>query len=137
MGIKLPVVMGVSFVTVGPMIGIGNKFGITAIFGSVIVAGIFSFLVAPFLSKLVRFFPNIVNGSIVTVVGLSLIPTAMRNAAGGVTNPEFGAMKYLLISILVILIILIVNRFFWVYSNLSCYYWSCFRNYCSYSSRYV
>lgn len=111
-GIKLPVVMGVSFVTVGPMIGIGNKFGITAIFGSVIVAGIFSFLVAPFLSKLVRFFPDIVNGSIVTVVGLSLIPAGMRNAAGGVNNPEFGALKYLLISLFVILVILIINRFF-------------------------
>ena len=38
----------------------------------------------------------------------------MKNAAGGggVSNPEYGALKYLLISILVILIILIVNRFF-------------------------
>lgn len=111
-GIRLPVIMGVSFATVGPMIGIGGKHGIQAIFGAVIVAGIFALLLAPFFSRLVRFFPNIVNGSIVTVIGLTLIPVGINNAAGGLGNPEFGALKYFLISVFVILIILLVNKFF-------------------------
>ena len=111
-GIRLPVIMGVSFATVGPMIGIGGKHGVQAIFGAVIIAGIFSLLIAPFFSKLVRFFPTIVNGFIVTVIGLTLIPVGINNAAGGIVNPDFGALKYFLISMFVIILILLVNKFF-------------------------
>ena len=59
-----------------------------------------------------RFFPSIVNGSIVTVIGLTLIPVGINNAAGGLGNPDFGALKYFILSMFVIILILVVNKFF-------------------------
>ena len=58
-GIRLPVMMGVTFASVSPMLAMaGNPaLGLTAIFGSVIAAGAFGLAIAPFIGKLLRFFP--------------------------------------------------------------------------------
>ena len=39
------------------MILIGAEHGITAIYGAIIIAGLFTFLIAPFFSRFIRFFP--------------------------------------------------------------------------------
>ena len=66
-GIKLPVMMGVTFAAVGPMVAIANAMpgvdGARAIFGAIIGAGIISMLIAPVVSKLLRFFPPVVTGT--------------------------------------------------------------------------
>lgn len=72
-GARLPLIQGVSFVAVPPMITIGTTHSIQAIYGSVIAAGIFMILVAPVFSYLVKYFPALVTGTIMTVIGLSLI----------------------------------------------------------------
>ncbi|MDN6677571.1 solute carrier family 23 protein, partial [Corynebacterium variabile] len=56
-GAKLPLMQGVSFVAVAPMISIGSEHGVTAIYGSVIVTGVVMILVAPLFAKIVRYFP--------------------------------------------------------------------------------
>src|SRR3974390_1402319 len=50
-GIRLPVMMGVTFAAVGPMLAMANApdVGLLGIYGSVIAAGIFTVLVAPFM----------------------------------------------------------------------------------------
>jgi NCS2 family nucleobase:cation symporter-2/xanthine permease len=111
-GIGLPVVLGASFVALSPMIAIGTRYGIPSIYGSIIVAGLFLFLFARYLGKLVRFFPPVVTGTVVVVIGLSLIPSGVKNMAGGTGNQEFGSLDNLLISISVIAFILVINRFF-------------------------
>ncbi len=89
-GIKLPLLQGVTFTAVSPMIAIGtavmagggtNIDGLLTIYGSVIVAGLFTILVAPFFARLLRFFPPVVTGSIILIIGVALIPVA----AGDVT----------------------------------------------------
>ncbi len=77
-GVRLPLMQGVTFAAVGPMIAIGLEHGITTIFGSVIACGLFMIIVAPFFSQLLRFFPPIVTGTVILIIGLSL----MRVAAG-------------------------------------------------------
>ncbi|MGG0250245.1 nucleobase:cation symporter-2 family protein [Peribacillus frigoritolerans] len=111
-GIGLPVVLGASFVALSPMIAIGSQYGIPAIYGSIIVAGLFIFLFARYLGKLVKFFPLVVTGTVVVIIGLSLIPSGVRNMAGGAGNPDFGSLDNLILSMGVIAIILIINRFF-------------------------
>lgn len=111
-GIGLPVVLGTSFVAVTPMIAIGNTYGITAIYGAIIVTGIVMFIGASFFSQLLRFFPPVVTGTVVLIIGLSLIPTGMKNMAGGANSESFGALENLLISITVLAIILFLNNFF-------------------------
>lgn len=75
-GARLPLIQGVSFVSVAPMIAIGSEHGITAIYGSVIVTGVVMILVAPFFARVVTFFPPLVVGTVITVVGLSLLSVA-------------------------------------------------------------
>jgi xanthine permease len=112
LGIGLPVVLGSSFVAVTPMIAIGSQYGISAIYGSIIVGGLFIFVFASFFGKITKLFPPVVTGSVVTIIGLSLVPTGVKNMAGGVGNPDFGSTANLLLSFGVLAIILVMNRFF-------------------------
>ena len=84
-GVRLPLMQGVTFAAVGPMIAIGTSpegGGITDIFGATIACGLFMILVAPFFSQLLRFFPPIVTGTVILIIGLSL----MRVAAGWIVD---------------------------------------------------
>lgn len=90
-GVRLPMMQGCTFAAVGPMIAIGTgpNGSIQAIYGAVIACGIFMVVVAPFFSLLVRFFPPLVTGTIILIIGLSL----MDVAAGWISanNAEEGA----------------------------------------------
>jgi xanthine permease len=111
-GIRLPVVLGCTFTAVGPIISIGVSTNLPTIFGSVIIAGLFVFLAAPLFGKVLKLFPTVVTGSVVTVIGLSLIPVAMNNAAGGQGSPDFGANHNLYLALITLGVILLINRFF-------------------------
>jgi len=111
-GIKLPVVLGCTFTAVGPIIAIGMSSNLATAYGAIIISGLFVVLAAPLFGKLLRFFPTVVQGSVVTIIGLSLIPVAMNNAAGGVGSPDFGQPRNLLLAFGTLAIILLVNRLF-------------------------
>ena len=86
-GIKLPVMMGVTFAAVGPMVAMANvqggPEGARAIFGAIIGAGILSIFIAPFMSRLLRFFPPVVTGTIIAIIGISLMRVGVGWALGG------------------------------------------------------
>ncbi|MEP7300594.1 MAG: nucleobase:cation symporter-2 family protein [Caldimonas sp.] len=86
-GIKLPVMMGVTFAAVGPMVAFANAMpgvdGARALFGAIIGAGIVSIIIAPIVSKLLRFFPPVVTGSIIAIIGISLMRVGVGWALGG------------------------------------------------------
>ncbi|MCP2252987.1 xanthine permease [Prauserella aidingensis] len=77
LGARMPVVAGASFTAVTPMVLIGQEYGLSAVYGSMIAAGVFGVLVAVPFSRLLRFFPPIVRGAAVTMIGLSLIGKAV------------------------------------------------------------
>ena len=112
-GIRLPVIMGCTFAAVGPMIAIGTNpsLGILDIFGSTIAAGIVGILLAPAIGKLLRFFPPVVVGVVISVIGLSLMEVGINWAAGGVGNPDYGNPVYLGLSFVVLMLILLINKF--------------------------
>ncbi|MGM9986472.1 MAG: nucleobase:cation symporter-2 family protein [Bacillaceae bacterium] len=110
-GIGLPVVLGCTFTAVGPMITIGTNLGTSAIYGAIIVAGIFLFLFSGVFGKLVKYFPPVVTGSVVTIIGITLIPVAINNAAGGQGSADFGQIKNLALAFFVFVFILAVYRF--------------------------
>jgi uric acid transporter len=89
-GIKLPVMMGVTFASVGPMVAMANQVpgpeGARAIFGAIIGAGVISILIAPLVSRLLRFFPPVVTGTIIAVIGISLMRVGIGWAMGGPPN---------------------------------------------------
>lgn len=105
LGVRLPVLLGVSFTSVGPMISIGKQLGLPYVYGAILVAGVFMALVSGQFGRLRRLFPPVVTGSVVTVIGTTLAPVAMGWAAGGVGAPDFGAPRHLLLALLVLLVI--------------------------------
>lgn len=107
-GIGLPVVLGVAFQSVAPLTIIGQSHGSGAMFGALIVSGIFVVLISGVFSKLARFFPAIVTGSVITTIGLTLIPVAIGNMGDNVPDPTLGS---LILSLVTVAIILIVNIF--------------------------
>jgi OHCU decarboxylase len=121
-GVRLPLLQGVTFAAVSPMISIGlaaggGTPGLQAIFGSVIIAGIFSFLVAPYFAKLIRLFPPVVTGTVITIIGVVLLSVAALDAGGGGSSqfsdpPTFGALRNLALAFFTLGVILALYRFF-------------------------
>ncbi len=110
-GIGLPVVLGCTFTAVFPMISIGSQYGMTAMYGSIICSGLFVVLIANYFSKLVTFFPPVVTGSVVTIIGITLVPVAINNVAGGVGSADFGSLSNFALAFGVLLFIILLNRF--------------------------
>ncbi|MGT2915658.1 purine permease [Streptococcus dysgalactiae] len=107
-GVGLPVVLGCAFQSVAPLSIIGAQQGSGAMFGALIASGIYVILVAGIFSKIARFFPPIVTGSVITVIGLSLVGVAMGNMGDNVKEPTAQSM---ILSLLTIVIILLVQKF--------------------------
>lgn len=110
-GIGLPVVLGCTFTAVGPIINIANTYSIESVYGSILVSGLIVVLIASFFSKLIRFFPPIVTGTVVTVIGITLIPVAINDLAGGQGAEDFGSPLNLFLGFSTLIIILIILKF--------------------------
>lgn len=107
-GIGLPVVLGVAFQSVAPLIMIGQSHGSGAMFGALIASGIYVVLVSGIFSKIANLFPSIVTGSVITTIGLTLIPVAIGNMGNNVPEPTG---QSLLLAAITVLIILLINIF--------------------------
>ena len=135
-GIRMPVMMGVTFAAVAPMLAMinaakaaaGAGFApnevLLAIYGAVIAAGIFAFLVAPLIGRLMPLFPPIVTGTIITIIGISLMRIGVGWAEGPVTvfqmvdgigkvvpNPNRDALDGLGVALFVLLAILALTKY--------------------------
>lgn len=107
-GIGLPVVLGVAFQSVAPLIIIGQSHGSGAMFGALIVSGIYVVLIAGIFSKIANLFPSVVTGSVITTIGLTLIPVAISNMGNNVDKPT---AQSLILAAVTVLIILLINIF--------------------------
>lgn len=120
-GIRLPIMMGVTFVSIAPMIAIAAnpELGLAGVYGAIIISGIFGILFAPIMGRFIRFFPPIVTGTMLLVIGISLMKVGIDWSAGGQPmlasgepNPDYGNPVYLSISLLQLALILMINRLF-------------------------
>jgi len=107
-GARLPLIQGASFIALAPMLLIGEQYGITYVFGSVIAAGALAIALAPVFSRLLRFFPRVVIGCLITIVGISLMPAAAGWLGGGVGSDDFGAPHHLLLGFLTVAVTIFV-----------------------------
>ena len=107
-GIGLPVVLGVAFQSVAPLIMIGQSHGSGAMFGALIASGIYVVLIAGIFSKIANLFPSVVTGSVITTIGLTLIPVAIGNMGNNVDKPT---AQSLILAAVTVLIILLINIF--------------------------
>ncbi|MGO1384659.1 MAG: nucleobase:cation symporter-2 family protein [Arachnia sp.] len=90
-GIRLPVMMGVTFAAVGPMVAIATanpgSEGARQLFGSVMAAGVIAMLIAPLVSRMLHFFPPLVTGTIILVIGVTLMRVGINWIFGNPAGP--------------------------------------------------
>jgi uric acid transporter len=142
MGVRLPVVAGATFTVLNPMIIIANQYGgrdgLPYVYGALIISGIFGLLIAKPFSMVLRFFPPLVTGTVIMMIGLSLIGAdigliagnegnftpkiPVLDAAGNPViqagqvvmqmNPNAGQVSHIVLAAIVILLIVLISRFF-------------------------
>ncbi len=110
-GIGLPVVLGCTFTALTPIITIGNSVSIGAIYGAIIASGFIIVVISGVFGNIVKFFPPVVTGSVVTIIGISLLPTALNNVAGGQGAEGFGASENLILAAITLVVIIVIYRF--------------------------
>ncbi|MEU4086886.1 nucleobase:cation symporter-2 family protein [Streptomyces aureus] len=116
-GARLPFVNGVTFAGVAPMTAVvasvhDKRDALPVIFGAVFVAGILGFLAAPYFGKAVRFFPPVVTGSVITLIGVSLLPVAFGWAQGpDPTAADYGSGTSLGLAAATLVVVLLLRRF--------------------------
>lgn len=121
-GVRLPIVQGVTTMAISPMIAIGlavNQHGGTevlpTIYGAVIVAGLFTFFAAPLFAKLIRFFPPLVIGIVLTTMGTTLLGVSAADVIGRVDEqvpPMPITLRSLAYGLVTLAIIVLIQRFF-------------------------
>ncbi|MBF3523528.1 purine permease [Burkholderia pseudomallei] len=112
-GVRLPIMMGVSFTGIGTMIAIASKaqLGLPGVFGSMLAAGAIIILLAPLIARILRFFPTVVVGTILLTIGVSLMQVSVLWAAGGFGVKDFGNPVYIAIAFAVMLFIILVAKY--------------------------
>lgn len=118
-GSQLPLVQGISFASVATLVSVinsrGGVEGLRTALGACLVAGIVALIIVPFFAQVIRFFPHVVTGSIITVIGLSLMPVAGRWITGnamvnGQPNPNYANLGDIGLAMLTLLICLLLYR---------------------------
>lgn len=117
-GAQLPLVQGVSFASVSTLLTISagkGENGLRDALGAVLVAALIALVIVPFFARIVRFFPPVVTGSIITVIGLSLLPVAAGWITGqatvnGQANPDFAAPRNIALAAVSLLVVLVLSR---------------------------
>lgn len=130
-GSGLPTVMGTSSGFIPVAIGVGTQFaaqgggwidGYAAILGASLIGGLMEFALGFVVKPLRKFLPHVVTGTVVTTLGISLIPVGIKFVGGGVgleKTPEFGSIKNILIALFVFLTIIIIRQVFTGFLSIS------------------
>jgi len=110
-GARVPCVMGTDFTFVGPSIAVGSTLGLPGVFGATILGSFIEIIISRFLKPILKYFPPVVTGTVVTLIGLTLLPVSIDWAAGGVGAADYGSIQNVTVSIVIMSIIILLNRY--------------------------
>ncbi len=116
-GAKLPIVQGTSFAFIPimiPLVAGKGVDGLAALFGGVIIGGLFHAFLALFIGRIRFALPPLVTGLVVTMIGLALVKVGIQYAAGGVPaigTPEYGSLLNWSAALVVIIVTLALKFF--------------------------
>ncbi|MBF8437309.1 purine permease [Halanaerobiaceae bacterium Z-7014] len=104
-------VTGTSFTFVPMAMAAANAGGIPLVLGMAMATAPVEILISRFIKQIKVLFPPLVTGTVVTLIGLTLIETGMQDFAGGAGAENFGSMENLLLGSFVLTVIIICSRF--------------------------
>lgn len=110
-GARVACVMGTDFTFVGPSIAVGTTMGLPGIFGATILGSFIEIILSRFIKPLRRFFPPIVTGTVVMLIGLTLLPVSIDWAAGGYGAADYGSLTNVAVSVSVMVVIMLLGIF--------------------------
>lgn len=110
-GARVSCIMGTDFTFVAPSIAVGSVGGLPAIIGATILGSVVEVISSYFIKPLMKIFPAIVTGTVVCLIGLTLLPVTMDWAAGGVGSADYGSLKNISIAMVVLVTTLLLNRY--------------------------
>lgn len=113
-GARLPIVQGTSFAFLPIMIPVVKIAGLGALYGGIVISGLFHFFLGTIIGKIRNFLPPLVTGIVVLTIGLSLIPIGIQYSAGGVPlmgKPEFGTLQHWGLALTVLSVTLLLKFF--------------------------
>jgi len=111
-GVKLPIMMGVSFTGIGTMVAIAARpgMGLPGVFGAMLLAGLAVIALAPLIARMLRLFPAVVVGTILLAIAVSLMQVSVTWAAGGFGASDFGNPLYIGIAFVVMLFVVLMSK---------------------------
>ncbi|MEG0296171.1 MAG: nucleobase:cation symporter-2 family protein [Clostridium sp.] len=110
-GSRVACIMGTDFTFVSPSITVGTVAGLPGIIGATILGAFLEVILSYFIKPLMKFFPPLVTGTVVCLIGLTLLPVSMDWAAGGVGAADYGSLRNVSIAMTVMIITLLLNRY--------------------------
>lgn len=110
-GARVPGMMGTDFTFASPAISVGSQFGVPGIVGATIAGSIIEIILSRFVKPLMRFFPPLITGTVVSLIGITLLPVSMDWAAGGVGASDYGSLENITIAFVIMLFTLLLNHF--------------------------
>lgn len=110
-GSRVPGMMGTDFTFVAPSINVGAKFGIAGIVAATITGAFVEIILSRFIKPLMRFFPPLITGIVVALIGITLLPVSIDWAAGGVGSADYGSIRNLTVSFSIMLFTLFLSHF--------------------------
>lgn len=110
-GSRVACIMGTDFTFVSPSISVGSVLGLPGIIGATILGAFLEIILSFFIEPLMKLFPPLVTGTVVCLIGLTLIPVSMDWAAGGVGAADYGSLENVSIAMTVMMITLLLNRY--------------------------
>lgn len=110
-GAKVACIMGTDFTFVSPSISVGSVLGLPGIIGATILGSLFEVILSFFIKPLMKFFPPLVTGTVVALIGLTLLPVSIDWAAGGVGSADYGSLQNLGVAMFVLVITLLLNNY--------------------------
>jgi xanthine permease len=93
-GARLPIMQGTSFAFVSVLVVIAANDGMAAMFGAIIIGGIFHFSLGSVIGKIRFLFPPLVTGLVILTIGLNLVAVGIKYAAGGAADFQMAADSF-------------------------------------------
>ena len=110
-GARVSGMMGTDFTFANPAISVGSQFGLAGVVGATIAGSFVEIILSRFIKPLMRFFPPLITGTVVTLIGITLLPVSMDWAAGGVGSNDYGSVENVSIAFVVMLFTLFLNHY--------------------------
>ena len=110
-GARVACIMGTDFTFVSPAISVGSVLGLPGIIGATILGSLFEVILSFFIKPLMKFFPPLVTGTVVALIGLTLLPVSIDWAAGGAGLANYASLENLAVAMFVLIITLLLNNY--------------------------